>query len=97
MYEEISFVLRCFPFDKLLDICLQKGSVFCICKRACSLSAGGDFGEGSVASETSGMTSSYEVEMSGDGHWWVWLLVLKAGPSVFVADNTLTATGLSSQ
>ena len=58
-------VLCCgvFLFDNLLDILLQKGSVFCISRRACNLSAVRDFGVGSFASDTYGITSDCKVEM----------------------------------
>ena len=84
-----------FPFCKHLDILLQKGSVFCICRRACNLSAVRDFGIGSVASETSGVISGCEVEVSREKHWQVWFLVLKAGALVYVIDNMLIGTGVS--
>ena len=84
-----------FPLDKCLDILLHKGSVFCICSRACNLSAVRDFGVGSFVSETSGVISGCEVEVSIVRHSWPWLLVLKAGPSVPVTDNMLIDTSLS--
>ena len=37
-----------FPLDTCLEICLQKGSVFCIWRRASNLSAVRDLGVGSV-------------------------------------------------
>ena len=39
--------LGAFPLDKHLEICLQKGSVFCIWRRASNLSAVKDLGVGS--------------------------------------------------
>ena len=84
-----------FPSDRCFDILLQKGSVFCIYRRACNLLAVRGFGVGSLASETSGVISGCEVEVFVDRCWWVWLLVLKAGPSVSVTDNILIDTGLS--
>ena len=84
-----------FPFDNLLDILLQKVSVFCICRRACNLSAVRDFGVGSFASDASGITSGCKVEVSVDRRSWVWLLVLNAGLSVFVTDDMLIDTGSS--
>ena len=69
MHEEISFMLRCFSIlISIWDICLQKGSVFCICRRACSLSAVRDFGVGSLVSETFDVTSGCEVEVTGERH-----------------------------
>ena len=49
--------LGAFPFDRHLDIHLQDGSVFCICRSACHLSTTTDFGVGLVALVTSGVTS----------------------------------------
>ena len=84
-----------FPFDSHLDILLQKGSVFCVCRRACNLSAVRDFGVGSFASDTSGIISGCKVKVSDDRHSWVQFLVLNAGPSMSVTDNMLIDTGLS--
>ena len=86
-----------FLFDKHLDIHLQKGSVFCICRRACSLSPVRDFGVGSIAFVTSGVTSGCgcEVEVSKERCWHIWLLVWKAGPLGLVADSMLISAGLS--
>ena len=84
-----------FLFDKHFDILLQKGSVFCICRRACNLSAVREFGVGSFASETFGIIFGCEVEVSIDRHSQVQLLVLNAGPSVSVTYNMLIDTGLS--
>ena len=84
-----------FPFDSCLDILLKKGSIFCICRRACNLSAVRDFGVGSFASDALGVISSCEVDVSTDRCSWVWLLVLNGSPSVSVTDNTLIDTGLS--
>ena len=78
-----------FPFDKCLDIHLQKGSVFCIWRRASNLSAVGDLGIGVGTGETSGVILGCVVKVSGVGCWWVWLLLLKAGPSVFETDSML--------
>ena len=83
-----------FPFGNLLDILLQKESVFCICRRVCNLSAVRDFGVGSFASDTCGITSGCKVEVSVNRHSWVWLLVLNAGPSVSMTDNKLIDTDL---
>ena len=90
-------VLCCgaFPFDSHLDILLQKGSVFCICRRACNMSAVRDFGVGSFASDTLGVISGCEVDVSIERHSWAQLLVLNAGPSVSVTDNMLIDAGLS--
>ena len=86
-----------FLLDKHLEILLQKGSVFCICRRACNLLAVRVFSVGSLASESSGVISGCEVELSVDRHWRVWLLVLKAGPSVSVTDDTGFSWGNSTR
>ena len=49
--------LGALPLERHLDIHLQNGSVFCICRSFCSLSSVRDFGVGSVAFVTSGETS----------------------------------------
>ena len=82
-------------FDRCFDILLQKGSVFCICSRACNLSAVRDFGVVSFASEPFSVISGREVEVSIERHLQVWLLVLNAGPCVSVTDNMLIETGPS--
>ena len=78
-----------FPLDKHLEICLQKGSVFWIWRRASNLSAIRDLGVGSGTGETSGIILGCTVEVSGVRCWWVWLHVLKVGPSVFKTDSML--------
>ena len=66
------------PFSSLLDTHLQKGSVCCICNRVSRHSVDSVFGV------TVGSVDS--VGMSADGGFdELQLLVLKAGPSEFVA------------
>ena len=71
-----------FPLNNHLDMHLQNGSVFCIWSRASSLSAVRVLGVWLVAGETSGVISGDTVELLVMGSCLVWLLVLKAGPSV---------------
>ena len=56
---------------------------------ASKLSVVRDFGVGSGAGTMSGVISGCAVEESGARYCWVWLLVLKAGPSVFETDSIL--------
>ena len=71
------------PFSSLLDTRLQKGSVRCICNRVSSRSEDRDFGVvvGSVESVGTSVGSEFD-ELR--------LLVLKAGPSEFVAVSMWT-------
>ena len=71
-----------FPLNNHLDMHLLNGSVFCIWSRASSLSAVRVLGVGLVTGEMSGVISSGTVELLAVGSCLVWLLVLKAGPSV---------------
>ena len=82
MGEQFCFMLGAFPLDNHLEISLQKGSLFCIRRRASNLSAVKHFGVGSSIDMRSGVILGGIVEVSGERHCWVWLLVLKAGPSV---------------
>ena len=81
--------LGAFPLDKHLEICLQKGLIFFIWRRASNLSAVKDLGVGSGVDMMPGVTSHHVVEGSDARHCSVWLLVLKAGPSVFKTDTML--------
>ena len=54
--------LGAFPLDKHLEIHLQKGSVFCIWRRASTLSAVKDFGVGPDVGMMSGVTCCYAVD-----------------------------------
>ena len=56
--------LGAFPLDKCLEICLQKGSVICIWRRASNLSAVRDLGVGSGVDVLSGVTLGCVVEES---------------------------------
>ena len=60
--------LGAFPLDKHLETCLQKGSVFCIWRRASNLSAIRDLGVGSGVDAPSGATLGCVVEESGGRH-----------------------------
>ena len=81
--------LGAFPFDKHLEICLQKGSVFSIWRRAPNLSAVKDLDVGCDVGVMSGVTCCCAVDWSDARHCWVWLLVLKAGPSLFETNTML--------
>ena len=81
--------LGAFPLDKHLEIHLQKGSVFCIWRRSSNPSDVKDFGIGSGVDMTPGVILGCAVEVSGVRHCWVWLQVLKAGPSVLETDSIL--------
>ena len=81
-----------FPLDEHLEICLQKESVFCIWRRASNLSTVSDLGVGFGTGETSGVILGCAVDISGIRHCQVWLLVLKADPSVFETENMLIGT-----
>ena len=89
--------LGAFPVDRHLDIHLQDGSVFCICRSACSLSTAKDFNVGLVTLVTSGVMSDCgcKVEPAVECCWRVQLLVLKAGPSRLVVDSMLILAGVS--
>ena len=85
----------CFPLDRCFEICLQKGSVFCICSSASSLPADKDFSLVFPVSVTTGTVASVCGVGSLDEHCWaVLLLVLNAGPSGCVADSMLIVVGL---
>ena len=70
------------PFSSLLDMHLQKGSVHCICNRVSRHSADSVFGVTVGSVDSWGVSAGAGmVVLSGE----LWLLVLKAGPSVLVA------------
>ena len=56
-----------FPLDKHLEICLQKGPVFCIWRRASNLSAVRDLGVVCGTGETSGIILGCTVDISSLG------------------------------
>ena len=60
--------LGTFPLDNHLEICLQKGSVFCIWRRASNLSAVRDLGIKSGVDMMSGVILGCAVEESGVRH-----------------------------
>ena len=78
-----------FPFDKCLQIHLQKGSLFCIWRRASNLSDVPDCGVGSDGVVISGVTCCCAVDWSDARYCWGWFLVLKAGLSLFETDTML--------
>ena len=88
-----------FPFDRCLEMHLQKGSVFCICSSACNLSLVSGFGAASgVAVGISGVTVSVlgcRVRSSVLLCWTVLLLVWKAGPSWLMTVSIWTVACLS--
>ena len=81
--------LGAFPLDKHLEISLQKGSIFCIWRRASNLSAVKDLGVGSDVGVMSDVTCCCAVDWSDARCCWVWLLVLKAGLPLFETDTLL--------
>ena len=46
MSKSVSLVMWTLPLSSLLEMCLQKGSVHCICSKASHRSAVNDFGVG---------------------------------------------------
>ena len=81
-----------FPFNRHLEICLQNGSVLCICSRECSLSSVSGF---SVAT---GVSLTVIIRGGGSSvmlHCTVLLLVLNVGPSWLVAVSIWTVACLS--
>ena len=76
------------PFNSLLEMHLQKGSVLCICSNASRWSAVSDFGVGVASWERWGTVSVGRAEVEFEV-LWVWLLVLKAGPSLKEAVSML--------
>ena len=68
------------PFNSLLEMHLQKGSVLCICSNASRWSAVNDFGVGVDSWDMRGVGSIGRAEVESEV-LWVWLLVWKAGPS----------------
>ena len=85
----VLFHVEVFPLDKHLEICLQKGLVFCMWRRASNLSAVRDLGVWFGTGETPGVILGCAVEVSSGRCCGVWLLVLKAGPSVFETNSML--------
>ena len=85
--------LKAFPFDRHFEMCLQEGSVLCLCSIVCNLSSVSSFGMVSGVSVivvTSGVTVSVlgcGVRSSVMLHCAVLLLVWNAGPSKLVADS----------
>ena len=69
-------------------MCLQKGSVLCICSNAYRGSAVSDFGVGVASWDRWGTVSVGRAEV-GFELLWVQLLVLKAGPSLKEAVSML--------
>ena len=83
------------PFDSHFEICLLKGSVFCICSSASNLSAEKDFGVVFPVSVTTGdVTSVCGVESLDECCRAVLLLVLNAGPLECVVGNMLIVVGV---
>ena len=76
------------PFNSLLEMCLQKGSVLCICSYASRWSAVSDFWVGVASWERWGTASVGRAEV-GFEVLWLWLLVLKAGLSLKEAVSML--------
>ena len=98
MYENISLVFRCFPFNRHLEICLQKESAFWIWSSASNLSVDKDF---IVVCPVSGINGAVTY-VCGVGPldeccWVVLLQVLKIGPSGCVADSMLIIVGYDRQ
>ena len=78
------------PFNKHLEICLQNRSVLCICSNASNLSAVRGLGVEVASGKIFGETSGCGVEVVSGVFFWVWLLVLKGGLSVWVTVSMLT-------
>ena len=76
MGEQFCFIFGAFPLDNHFEICLQKGSVFCIWRRASNLSAVKNFGVGSSVDMALGVILGGIAGVSGTEHCCVWLLVL---------------------
>ena len=84
-----------FPYDSCFEICLQKGSVFCICRSPSNLSADKDFGVVFPISVMTGAAASdCGVGSLDECCWAVWLLVWNLGPSEYVTDSKLIVVGL---
>ena len=96
MWAKISVLCwSAFPLNNHWDMHLQNGLVFCISSRVSNLSAVRDLGVGPVSGEMLGVTSGGAVELMA---WWsclVWLLVLKAGPSIWVTVSMLIIVGVA--
>ena len=86
--------LGAFPFDRCFEICLQKGSVFCIWSSASNLSADKDFGVVCPVSGVTGPVASVcSVWSWVECCWAVLLLVLNVHPSGCAADSMLIIVG----
>ena len=83
------------PFNNHLEICLQNGSVLCICSNVSNLSTVSSFGVGVVSWEICGETSGCGIEVVLGEVFCVWLLVLKVGLSVCVAVSMLTVVDVN--
>ena len=77
------------PFNNLLEMHLQKGSVFCICSKASKHSDVSGFGVVVGPWEMWGVVSGCGIEVVLEV-FWVQLLVWKAGPSMKEAGKMLT-------
>ena len=77
-------------FSYLLEMCLQNGSVFCICSKASKRSTVSGFGAVVGSWEIWGAVSVCGVKMALEREFWVWLLVWKSGPYVEEAVSMLT-------
>ena len=78
------------PFNRLLDMHLQDGSVLCICTKASNLSNVSGFGIVVDSWESLGEISGCGIEVALGKVCCVQLLVLKVGPSVGEAVNMFT-------
>ena len=90
-----------FPFDRCLEMCLQKGYVLCICSGACNLPLVSCFGVASGVSVIL-VISGVAVSVLGCGVRFsvmllcaVLLLVWNVGPSRLVVDSIWTVACLS--
>ena len=82
------------PLSKCLKMCLQNGSVLCICSNASNLSAISGFNVELASWNICGETSGCGVETVSGEFFCVWLLVLKTGPSVCVTVSMLTVVAV---
>ena len=76
-------------FNKHLEICLENGSVPCICSNASNLSAVSGLGVEVASGEIFGETSGCGMGVVSGELFFVHLLVLKAGLSVCVTVSML--------
>ena len=77
------------PFSNLLEMCLQNGSLPCICNKASQRSAVSGFGVVRGSWESWGVLSGWGIEVLLEV-FWVWLLVWKADPLLEEAVSMLT-------